>query len=85
MKHTEEINVKKQHQEWNKTSKAELEFAFNKSHKWKSAGMDKIPNFCISSFSKGHEKLASLLSELVESSDTAPKWLSESSTIYHPN
>ena len=85
MKHTEEINVKKQHQEWNKTSKAELEFAFNKSHKWKFPGMYKIPNFCISSFSKGHEKLASLLSELVESSDTAPKWLSESSTIYHPN
>ena len=29
---TEEINVKKQHQEWNKISKDELEFALNKSH-----------------------------------------------------
>ena len=62
MKHTEEINVKKQHQEWNKISKDELDFALNKSHKWKSPGMDKIHIFWISSLSRGHEKLASLLS-----------------------
>ena len=55
MKHTEEINEKKQHQEWNKISKDELEFALNKSHKWKFPDMDKIPNFLISSLSKGHE------------------------------
>ena len=30
MKHTEEINEKKQHQEGNKISKNELEFALNK-------------------------------------------------------
>ena len=36
MKHTEEINVKKKHQEWNEISKDELEFVLNKPHKWKS-------------------------------------------------
>ena len=84
MKHAEEINVKKKHQERNKIRKDELEFALNKSHKWKSPGMDKIPNFWISSLSKGHEKLASLLSEIVESPDTAPKWPSEDVTYPSP-
>ena len=54
MKHTEEINEKKQHQEGNK-------IALNKSHKWKSPTMLKIPNFWISSLSKGHAKLALIL------------------------
>ena len=46
--------------------------------------MDKIPNFWISCLSKGHEKLASLLSEIVESPDTALKWLSEGITYLSP-
>ena len=41
MKHTEEINEEKQHQEWNKITKDELEFALNKSHKWKSSAWTK--------------------------------------------
>ena len=73
MDKTQEINEKKQHEEWNKTSKDELELALSKSEKWKSSGMDKIPNFWISSLSKGHEKLASLLSKIIDSPDTAPK------------
>ena len=75
---------KKQHQKWNKISKEELEFALNKSHKWKSHGTDKTPNFWISSLSKGLEKIPSLLSDIVESFDTAPKWLSKISRIFHP-
>ena len=43
-------------------------------------GIDKIPNFWISSLSKGHEKLESLSSEIVESPDTSPKWLSKGIT-----
>ena len=63
-RHTEEINEKKQHQEWNMISKYELEFPHKlESHKWKSLGMDKIPYFWIYSLSKGHAKLASQLSE----------------------
>ena len=46
--------------------------------------MGKIPNFWISSFSKGHEKLALLLSKIVESPDTAPEWLSEGITHLSP-
>ena len=42
--------------------------------------MEKVPNFWISSFSKGHVELTSLLSEIAESPDTAPKWLSEGIT-----
>ena len=46
--------------------------------------MNKIPNFWISSLSIGHEKLASLLSEIVEALDTAPKWLPEGITYLSP-
>ena len=38
--------------------------------------MDKIPNFWISYFSKGHENLTSLLVEIVEYPDTLPLKLS---------
>ena len=65
-------------------SKDELEFALNKSRKWKSPGIDKIPNVWTSSVSKGHEKLTSLSSVIVESPDTAPKWLSEGITYLSP-
>ena len=34
--------------------------------------MDKTPNFWISYFSKEHEKLTSLLAEIVEYPDTMP-------------
>ena len=42
--------------------------------------MGKIPNFWISSLSRGYEKLAPLLSEIFESPDTAPKWVFEGIT-----
>ena len=42
--------------------------------------MGKIPNFWIRSLSRGHEKLAPLLSEIFESRDTAPKWTFEGIT-----
>ena len=57
--------MKRSNKEWNMISKDELEFPLHKSHKWKSPGMDKIPYFWIYSLSKGHEKLASLLSEYI--------------------
>ena len=69
-----------QHQEWNKSSKDKLEFALNTSHKQKSPCMGEIPNFWISSLSRGYEKLAQLLSETFESPDTAPKWVFEGIT-----
>ena len=82
--HTEKINEKKQHLQWNKISKDKLEFALNKSHKWKSRPVDKIPNIWISFLSEGHEKLASLLSEIAKSPGTAAKWLSEDITYFQP-
>ena len=46
--------------------------------------MDKITNFWISSLFKGHEKLVSLLPEIVEFPDKAPKWLSEGISYLSP-
>ena len=41
------------------------------------------PKLC-DKFSEGYEKLASLLSKMVESSDNAPKWLSDGMIYLSP-
>ena len=56
----------------------------NKSHKSNSSGVDNIYNFWVSSLSDRNGKLASLLSEIVESHEAAPKWLSESIKYLSP-
>lgn len=53
----------------------ELETALKKSHKWEWAGIGKIPNFWLHALSNGHSKLASLLSDIFEITEKAPKWL----------
>ena len=84
IKNTEEVNKNKEQQEWKKITKEELELALKKSHKWKSPGIDKIPNFWLNSLSKGHQKLAALLSCVVETPENAPDWLSEGITYLLP-
>ena len=66
IKHTQEINENKQQQDWKETSKERLESALKYSHKWKSPGIDRISNFWIHALSKGHSKIASLLSDILE-------------------
>ena len=82
LKHAQEMNENKQQQDWIEISKEELEAAMRKSHKWKSPGIDKIPNVWLHAVAEGHLKLATLLSDIVEIPGKAPKWLSEGVT-YH--
>lgn len=65
-------------------SKEELEAALKKSQKCESPEIDKISNFWLHAVTKGHSKLASLQSDIVEIPEKAPKWLSESVTCLIP-
>ena len=84
IKNTEQQNEMKNQQEWREISTDELKQALIRSHKWKSPGIDRIPNFWLNCISKGHNRLASLLSELVENPETAPEWMTEGVTYLLP-
>ena len=71
-------------QQWIDISTEEVEMALKKSHKWKSAGVDKITNFWLHSLSCTHDLLAVLLSEVVRNPENTPDWLSEGLTYLLP-
>ena len=75
-----QMNKNKLKQKWKESSREELGVAPKKSHKWESSRIDKILNFWLHVPSKGHYKLVSLLSNIVEVPEKAPKRLSESKT-----
>ena len=74
------MNKNKLQKNWKEISREEIGVAPKKSHKWKSSRIDKILNFWLHFLSKGHSKLVSLLSNIVEVPENAPKRLCESKT-----
>ena len=45
-------------QDWEDIPTDELCYALNRSSKWKSPGLDKVPNFCLNIFESLHQDLA---------------------------
>ena len=62
----------------------ELRAALKKSHKWKSPGIDQIPNFWLNSLSEMHVVYARCLSDIVLNPEVAPTWLTEGTTYLLP-
>ena len=58
----------------------ELQSALKKSQKWKTPGIDKVPNFWLSHMSAMHKLLAKQMSEIISEPDKTPKWLAEGIT-----
>ena len=67
-------------QSWDDITVEELENALKKSQKWKSPGIDKVPNFWLSHMSAMHKLLAKQMSEIISEPDLTPKWLAEGIT-----
>ena len=74
----------KEKQAWSNISIEEIEAALRKSHKWKSPGIDKIPNFWLNTLSSSHTHIANVLSEVVTNPSAAPEWLTEGITYLLP-
>ena len=53
-----------------------------KSHKWKSPGVDKIPNFWLHTISSAHAKLASNLNVIMKEPNLTPKLLCHRATLF---
>ena len=74
----------KEQQMWADISIAEIEASLKKSHKWKSPGIDKIPNFWLNILSSSHKYIANTLSHVVADPSAAPEWLTEGITYLLP-
>ena len=53
-------------QEWQNITVLELQAALAKSQKWKSPGIDKIPNFWLNTLSSSHFTFTRLLNEIMQ-------------------
>ena len=77
-------NKKVKEQEWQNVTVLELKAALTKSQKWKSPGIDKVPNFWLNALSSSHFTFTRLLSEIMENSEKAPKWMGEETAYLLP-
>ena len=62
----EKGNEKVKEQEWQNITVLELQAALTKSLKWKSPGIDKVPNFRLNALSSSHFKFTKLLNEIMQ-------------------
>jgi len=67
-------------QSWDDINIEELECALKKSQKWKSPGIDKVPNYWLYHMFAMHELMAKKISEIISEPDKMPNWLAEGTT-----
>ena len=65
-------NIRKQ--EWENITVEQICAALKKAHKWKSPGMDQIPNFWLGTLSSTHTQLAINFNYVMKDPTLAPKW-----------
>ena len=53
---------------------------FTTSQKWKSPGIDKVPNFWLNALSLTHTAFATLLNEIMQNPEKTPEWMCEGTT-----
>ena len=71
-------------QEWEVINIEELRSALTKSHKWKSPGVDKIPNFWLNCLSSTHKQIALNFMNILQNPKTAAEWLTEGTAYLLP-
>ena len=66
IKREEERMKETEQQEWEDIELKEVEFSLKKSHKWKSPGLDKLPNFWLNILTSAHKVLTHTLSQTMK-------------------
>ena len=69
-----------QEQEWENITTNEIKEALKKSHKWKSPGLDQIPNFWLDTLPATHTNLAKNLNKIMQFPNETPKWFCQGTT-----
>ena len=80
----EETMNEVEEQEWEVINIEELCSALTKSPKWKSPGVDKIPNFWLNCLKSTHKQMALNFTNILQNLETAPEWLTEGTTYLLP-
>ena len=78
----EKGNEKVKKQGWENITVLELKAAMAKSQKWKSPGIDKVPNFWLNAISWSHVTFTSLLNEIIHNPEKIPEWMCEGTTYF---
>ena len=84
IKREEERTKETELQEWEDIEVKEVEFSLKKSHKWKSPGLDKLPNFWLSILTSTHRVLTHTLSQIMKNPEEIPEWLAKGITYLLP-
>ena len=71
-------------QEWQNISVEEIKEGLKKSQKWKSPGIDKVPNFWLDSLSSMHSQLATCFNRLILNPESTPEWFCMGTTYLLP-
>ena len=58
--------------------------SLKKSHKWKSPGLDKLPNFWLNILTSTHKVLTHTLSQTMKHPEEIPEWLAKGITYLLP-
>ena len=72
-------------QEWNEITTAELKDAVRKTQKWKSPGIDKVPNFLLNAFDSIHDSFTNCLNKAMNNPELNPKWFTQRVTYILAN
>ena len=64
-------------QKWEDIELKEVEFSLKKSYKWKSPGLDKLPNFWLNILTSTHKVPTHKLSQTTKNAEEIPEWLAK--------
>ena len=73
----EERTKETDQQEWEDIKLKEVEFPLKKLHKWKSPGLDKLPNFWLNILTSTQKVLTHTLSQTMKNPEQIPEWLAK--------
>ena len=71
-------------QEWEDINLDEVRTALAKANKWKSPGIDKIPNFWLNVLTETHVEMAQQYNDMMKQPNKFPKWLVQGLTYLLP-
>ena len=71
-------------QQWSNIEESEVAEALKKSHKWRSLGVDKVPNFWLDTLHATYKCMASNLNKIFENPKNIPTWICKRHTFLIP-
>ena len=71
-------------QDWKDIEDGEVTLALNKTSNWKSAGIDRVPNFWLKNLERLHGSLTTAYNDIVRNPEKSPEWLTQGLTYLLP-